>query len=164
MIRGRKPVPTALRELRGNPGKRPGNPDEPQIEASLPDAPAFLKGPALERWTAIAPTLAQMGILTAIDTDALAAYCQVWSRWKEAEMKVQELGQLVKTTNGNLIQSPYVGIANRALSHVRAYEAEFGMTPSSRSRVKVAKAKTSFSRSAADRQRERFFGVPGGRS
>lgn len=151
-------MPTALKEARGNPGKRALNPDEPQIEAALPDAPAWLDPDALERWSIIAPQLERYGLLTRIDADALAAYCQVWARWKKAEQAIAQYGQVIKTTAGNAVQSPYVGIANKALTHVRAFESEFGMTPSSRSRVKIAKGKTT-----ADRQRERFFGVQGGR-
>lgn len=157
-MRGRKPVPTHLRELRGNPGKRPLNRDEPALEASLPDAPEWLKGEPLGRWQAIAPQLEQLGLLTVIDVDALAAYCQVWTRWRKAEEAIVTFGQVIKTPQGYPVQSPYIGIANKALSHVRAFEAEFGMTPSARSRVTVAKAPTS-----SDRQRERFFGVAGGR-
>lgn len=158
MARGRKPVPTQLREARGNPGKRALNRDEPQPAVGASSPPAWLSASARARWLTIAPELEQLGILTTIDGGALAAYCQVWARWKEAEEKIIEFGQVIKTPKGYPIQSPYISIANKALSHVRGLEAEFGMTPSSRSRVKVGKGKT-----PADKQRDRFFGVMGGR-
>jgi P27 family predicted phage terminase small subunit len=168
-MRGRKPVPTNLREARGNPGHRPLNRNEPQLDAMLPDPPEWLDGEARARWDELAPQLEGAGLLTSIDAGALAAYCQVWARWRKAEEAIVQFGQVIKTpekrdrkgrviSGGYPVQSPYIGIANKALSHVRALECEFGMTPSSRSRVKVAKAKT-----PADRQRERFFGVIGGR-
>ena len=35
-MRGRKPVPTALKKLRGNPGKRPLNDAEPKPDVVVP--------------------------------------------------------------------------------------------------------------------------------
>ena len=168
-VRGRKPVPTNLRVARGNPGRRPLNDQEPQVEAKISDPPDWLDADALQRWQVIAPQLETLGFLTQIDSDALAAYCQVWARWKKAEQAIIQFGQVIKTpekrnrrgeviSGGYPVQSPYIGIANKALTHVRAFESEFGMTPSSRSRVKVSKMKT-----PADQQRARFFGVTGGR-
>ena len=42
---GRRPQPTALKVLRGNPGKRPLNVDEPQIIKSVRGAGYILVGP-----------------------------------------------------------------------------------------------------------------------
>lgn len=146
-MRGRKPVPSALRAVRNNPGKRAMNLDEPRPVATS-DPPGWLEGVALERWTVLAPELEALGLLSVIDGDALAAYCQVWARWKAAEQAIVQFGQVIKTpekrnkdgavvSGGYPVQSPYIGIANKALAHVRAFEGEFGMTPSSRSRVHV---------------------------
>lgn len=66
------------------------------------------------------------------------AYCQAWARWVDAEGQVAKLGTIVKTANGNLIQNPYLAVANRALEQMTRLATEFGMTPSSRSRVQVA--------------------------
>ena len=41
-MRGRKPIPTELKRLNGNPGKRPLSDKEPQPEPKLPRAPSFL--------------------------------------------------------------------------------------------------------------------------
>ena len=49
-------------------------------------------------------------------------------------------GLMIKTTNGNPIQNPLVGIANKAAAAMVRYAAEFGMTPSARSRVEGAPA------------------------
>jgi hypothetical protein len=44
-LRGRRPKPTAIRVLEGNPGKRAINRREP-IPTGSPEPPAFLKGAA----------------------------------------------------------------------------------------------------------------------
>jgi P27 family predicted phage terminase small subunit len=44
-------------------------------------------------------------------------------------------GLIVKTKSGNLIQNPLVGAANKAMADMVRYAAEFGLTPSARTRV-----------------------------
>ncbi len=46
----RKPTPTRLKLLGGNPGKRPLNLDEPQPEPTLPEPPAHLSDEAKAEW------------------------------------------------------------------------------------------------------------------
>ena len=41
----------------------------------------------------------------------------------------------MKTSKGNFIQNPLIGIANRALDLMHKYLTEFGLTPSSRTRI-----------------------------
>ena len=135
---GRKPKPTALKELAGNPGKRPLNRREPKPKTALPTCPRHLDGEARKEWRRMGGELARMGVVTVVDRAALAAYCVAWARWVEAEGQVTKLGTIVKTANGNLIQNPYLAVANRALEQMTKLAGEFGMTPSSRSRVQVA--------------------------
>lgn len=44
-------------------------------------------------------------------------------------------GLLTKTAQGNVIQNPLIGIANKAKRDMMAYAEQFGMIPSARSRV-----------------------------
>lgn len=138
-MRGRKPVPTATKQLRGNPGKRALNDREAQPRRVLPRAPQHLDPEAKARWRSLARELYDAGLLTALDRDALAIYCQVWARWVRAEQMLTKTSDVIKTTNGNLIQNPYLGVANRAIEQLHRMEAEFGMTPSSRARIRVDK-------------------------
>lgn len=134
---GRKPKPTALKALQGNPGKRPLNEREPKLKPKRPSAPRFLEGEAKKEWNRMVKLLLPLKLLSEVDRAALAAYCQAWSRWIDAEQHIQRDGMVISTDKGNLIQSPYVGIANSAMKQMRAFLVEFGMTPSSRSRVSV---------------------------
>jgi len=134
-VRGRKPTPTKLRILRGNPGKRALNRNEPTPAAEIPEPPAHLNATALEEWDRIAPVLLEQGLLTALDRAGLAAYCVAYARWIDAEENVRKLGVLVKSPNGFPVHSPYLAVANRAMEQMQRLLAEFGMSPSSRSRV-----------------------------
>src|SRR5262245_55838932 len=80
------PTPTYLKLLRGNPGKRPIRPEpEPSVPPSLPPPPDFLTDEARAEWARIAPELFRLKLLTIVDIGPLAAYCQSFARWIEAE-------------------------------------------------------------------------------
>jgi P27 family predicted phage terminase small subunit len=141
---GRRPKPSYLKLVTGNPGKRPINKNEPKpSREKLPSAPAELYEDAKIEWRRIARELHRLGLLTTLDRAALAAYCQAWGRWIAAERALAEMakrdmlthGLLIKTTNGNAIQNPLVGTANRAMMAMMRCALEFGMTPSARSRL-----------------------------
>src|SRR5947208_16259410 len=137
-MRGRKPKPTSLRVLEGNPGKRALNDREPIAPAGVPDCPDHLDDEAKAEWFRTCATLREMGLLSKADRAALAAYCVAYSRWVTAERQVRQYGTIVKSPNkGFPMKSPYLVIADQAMEMMRKYLVEFGMTPSSRSRIRV---------------------------
>lgn len=142
-MRGRKPRPTHLKLVTGNPGKRPLNKAEPKPATGLPQPPAELSDDARNEWRRVATRLHALGLLTGVDRAALAAYCQAFGRWRQAERALAEMAKLdpvtgalmIRTKEGNAIQNPLVGVANKAMADMVRYAAEFGMTPSARSRI-----------------------------
>ena len=82
---GRKPKPTAIKELEGNPGKRKLNKKEPKPEKGMLVCPEWLLPEAKVEWKHLSEKLNQMGVLTEVDMAAFAAYCQSYARWKEAQ-------------------------------------------------------------------------------
>lgn len=136
---GPKPTPTALKVLRGNPGRRPLNGDEPEPAVYLPDPPSDLKGYALEEWQARGPQLERLGLITESDIPAFESYCRAWGRYRNAEDTLAEEGEVFNTPSGYRQQNPYRGIANKALEQCRRFWEEFAMMPASRSRVHVKK-------------------------
>ncbi len=137
MTRGRKPKSTAIRRLTGNPGKRGYNPAEPVPPEGLPDCPPHLSELARAEWERIAQVLYDMGVLTMVDRAALAAYCQAYGRWAEAEEKLKETPVMLKTPSGYVQQSPWLSVANKQMELMGRYMAELGITPASRSRIAV---------------------------
>lgn len=136
-MRGRKPKPTHLKLLEGNPGKRAINGAEPQPARGIPTCPAHLSPSAKAEWRRLAQDLHRVGLLTFVDRGALAAYCQSWGRWVEAERKLQETPPLLKTPAGYVQISPWLTIANKERELMARYMGELGLTPSSRSRLAV---------------------------
>lgn len=84
--------------------------------------------------------LFELGLLTELDRAALAAYCVAWAQWVQAEeeMRKPNFRMVTTTDNGYPVVSPWMNIAGNALKQMKSYLVEFGMTPSSRSRVTVA--------------------------
>ena len=141
MLPGRKPKPTSLKKLNGNPGHRPLNDREPQpkVEDKLPPAPGFLSRRAKVEWRKLGRRLLDLGLLTQLDETLLAMFCVTWDRWREAIGEIAKSDAVIQGPTGIFKQSPWVGIANEASRQMLQQMNEFGMTPSSRSRLKVEK-------------------------
>lgn len=135
--RGRKPKPTALKVLEGNPGKRPLNKNEPKPEKKAPRCPSWLEPEAKKEWRRMSKQLETLGVLTQVDAAAFAGYCQAYARWKEAEEFLSKHGTIFKTPSGYIQQVPQVSIAQTYLKIMKDFCSEFGLTPSSRSRIVV---------------------------
>ena len=137
-MRGRRPKPTRLKVLTGNPGKRPLNSAEPKPDPAVPECPVELGPVAKREWDRLIGELAVLRIMTNLDRAALAAYCGAYAMWAEATEAVQKYGTMVKSPTGYPVQSPYVSIANRQAEIMMRIASEFGFTPASRSRISSA--------------------------
>ncbi|MAQ83678.1 MAG: phage terminase small subunit P27 family [Maritimibacter sp.] len=129
-MRGRKQIPTAMRKG----GPKAG---EPVPHRALPRCPAHLCPVAQREWRRLAKPLHDMGVLYTTDRAALAAYCQAYARWVEAEQKLKETPILLKTPSGYVQQSPWLSVSNKQLELMGRFMAELGLTPAARRRVEV---------------------------
>lgn len=118
MRRGPPPKPTALKILEGNPGRRPLPEDEPTPEGHA-EPPGWMRPAARKIWDEYAPKLDYLGVLTDIDAEAFAQWCTLASmfRRKPVDMPASKLARM-----DSLAQ-------------------QFGLTPSSRTRIKVTPKK-----------------------
>lgn len=138
-MRGRKPTPTAIKMLNGNPGKRPFDPDEPQPETTAPEAPDFLSDVAREEWDRLVPELVELGLISQLSRATIAAYCQAYGRWRLAEEILRIESPVLVGEKGGLYQNPWLAVANKCIEQMQKISAEFGMTPSSQTRVTTTK-------------------------
>lgn len=140
--RGPAPKPTNLKLLQGNPGKRPLNDNEPDFgkPKEPPTPPGHLGRYGKTEWKRIIPLLMQAGVYTEADMGVLAAYCQAYHRWVEAEKKIRAKKTLTFITDkGYEMQIPEIGIANTAMKQIKEFAKEFGLTPSSRTGIHIDK-------------------------
>ncbi|SDG08211.1 phage terminase small subunit P27 family [Sulfitobacter delicatus] len=121
-MRGRKPATTTNTLARTRLG-------------ALPRCPAHLSPVARKEWRRLATPLHDAGLLSLADRSALAAYCQAWARWVEAEERLRETPMLIRTPSGYAQQSPWLNIANKQLEIMGRYMSELGLTPVARTRL-----------------------------
>lgn len=132
---GRRPKPTKLKLLDGNPGKKPIPRGEPEPDTSMPQPPAYLDDVALAEWHSLAPELHRIGVLTIVDRTALAAYCESFSQFVRASETLRAEGDVTIGAHGGQVAHPCVAIANQAKSMMHKYLIEFGLTPASRAKL-----------------------------
>ena len=140
---GRKPRPTELRVIEGNPGNRPIPPTvKPPIPSRPQSPPAHLTTEAKSEWKRLAPVIHKIGLLTAMDRAVFAAYCQAYGDWVVGQKMLNELrakggagAMLSKTSNGNIIQNPLVGVVNQARRDMVRFGEQLGLSPSARTQV-----------------------------
>ena len=135
-MRGRKPKPSNLRVISGS-GCRTGSGkrDVSRPAHSMPTCPAHLSPTAKAEWKRLAQEMHRLGIVSQLDRAALAAYCQAYGRWTQAEKTLKETPTLIKLPSGYIQPSPWLGIANKQLELMHKFMGELGLSPVSRSRV-----------------------------
>lgn len=160
MARGRRPLPSAVKDLRGNPGHRPVNQAEPVAGDGDPLRPEGLSEAANREWDEILPILKTMRVVGPADGKALAMYCHAFHRWQQAEENIERLGivleemylpdvvdprfrdlQGLPILGKKYKKNPAVGISFEAMKTMKSYLIEFGMTPASRGKLHVEKPK-----------------------
>lgn len=134
-IRGRKPKPEQLKILAGERADRV-NPAAPRPAKCRPARPDHLDEWGLEAWDRLIPQLEQLGTLAEADGDALALYCATYSRWRLARAEIEAHGITVETGQGGLKANPACTVVAQCERAMASMLAEFGLTPSSRARVK----------------------------
>jgi P27 family predicted phage terminase small subunit len=139
---GRKPKPTHLKLVAGNPGRRKLNHDEPKPRRGIPKVPAHLSDKARETWGYVAGVLDRMGVLTEADTLALEMLCEAYADYLTARAELKALGSNyyeTVTKDGSVMHRshPAVAVVQDADRRIKGWLAEFGQTPSARSRIKV---------------------------
>lgn len=130
-MRGRKPDPTALKEAKGNPGKRKLSKDEPAPRADTGGPPSWLGPIALKEWKRIVPELRSQGLFTVFDRAALEMYVSHYEMWRVALAAARKRNDPVHPVN--------IEVRQQALFLHRML-AEFGFTPSSRVRLGISTA------------------------
>ena len=91
---------------------------------------------AKAEWRRVVKSLPD-GIITESNRGTLTCLCNAWSQHVQAQKELAgpRGGLLDETTNGNTIQNTLVGISNKSAEMYVKFAAEFGMTPSARTRV-----------------------------
>jgi P27 family predicted phage terminase small subunit len=135
-----KPKPTRLKIIDGDKHTERINKNEPQPRDGA-TCPAWLSKDAKAEWKRITPELKALGLLTILDRTTLAAYCQAYANWKEAELLIQEMGTqyTVRDSQGQRVvkRYPHTAAAQEWNKRMQSLAAEFGFSPSSRTKISL---------------------------
>ncbi|MEN6370922.1 MAG: phage terminase small subunit P27 family [Armatimonadota bacterium] len=130
--RGPTPEPSAIKVMKGTGGY---GTNEPKPRPVVPKCPSYLGSVGKREWKRIVPELDRLGLLTCVDGAALESYCTAYDNMVMAQKVLKKYGMTFYTEKGYIVQRPEVAIVNKSLMIIKAFCAEFGLTPSSRSRM-----------------------------
>jgi P27 family predicted phage terminase small subunit len=138
----RGPIPKSNEQemLEGNPSKRPLRGETPKPEHGIPICPSWLSPMAKQEWRRVVPELAKLGLLTKLDRNILAGYCNAYALWRQTQELLTVQGTVYVNAKGQLQPRPEVIVAKNAGEEMQTFAAELGLTPSSRARMNLPKA------------------------
>lgn len=141
MPAGRPRVPTHLKLLRNNPGKRKIEPEkEPQPEKGAPRCPPFITGEKRKIWKWTAKILDQMGIGSRADLLIMEGLCNQLMTLRKAENRLEKRrGNLLLKSpkSGWPMAHPLIAIRDNAWRNTQSILQELGFTPAARTRLRV---------------------------
>lgn len=138
----RKAVPTELKILRGNPGKRAINKNEPKPEIleeyPVPELLKKIKPKersdiAIKEWNHLTGILKKQKVLTEADILALEGLCYEYAKYYY--YAVHEEVQVQTSAKGYQALHPFVYQSDKSFEVVRKLLADFGLTPASRTKL-----------------------------
>lgn len=139
---GRRMTPAAVKEARGNPGRRPIEAQVPEVESDA-RAPAWLNAEARGIWGRLAPELTRMNLLKATDALTFGRYCQNFALWLKAAAALDN-EDLVKETSSEHVVMDRLNKNLQAMllldRRLTDTEDRFGLNPSDRQRIFAQRA------------------------
>lgn len=139
--RGPPSQPTALKLLKGETRSSRLNKREPKPTPVLPKMPRGLDERAAQVWRRVIRDYGRTGVLTAVDGDALRAYCEAVSRYEYAAQQLAQSGPLIRgARRGELVKNPLHQVVRDNADLMRQFARELGLTPAARTGIKVPEA------------------------
>jgi P27 family predicted phage terminase small subunit len=139
--RGPRPLPTVIKQARGTARADRVRPDEPAVVPVLSlAAPSWLDADGRKVFRRLARHLQTMRVLSASDLPLLSLLADQWSIYLAASAFLRENGDVysLRDGDGNLravMPFPHVAQRNASAKAIQRLSAEFGLSPSSRTRV-----------------------------
>ena len=142
MAKGRKKIPSKLKEMQGTsvPCRIIDNEMVVDLVSDLPEAPEWLSEIGKEEWNKVSSQLFNIGMLHNVDLRLVEAYCNEISLYIETETMLRNKGriQAFRNPDGTLKHAqavPYQKIAKDALNSAMKLATQFGLTPVARASI-----------------------------
>ena len=101
-------------------------------------SPTWLDTAARRVWKRVAPVLEDLKVLTNIDLDALAVYCDAVARYSECVKIIKKEKLTVAGPMGGKMQNPAVLAAAKYATIIRQFAERFGLTPAARIKLTLS--------------------------
>lgn len=147
---GRKAIPVDIQVASGTRISKERIKERREMEKKLRGnsdkifPPEWLDSVALEQWERLTRELNELDLLSNCDVDALAVYCDAYSKYLDANNKLKQEGMFVEYTNKsgatNTIEHPAVRVMLKYQDVMRKLSIEFGLTPSARAKLAMKKS------------------------
>lgn len=142
--RGPKAKPTELKVLEGTyrNDRAPSNEPKPMSPNELPNPPSYFDAVAKKEWNRLGPELLKLGLLTIADLVAFETYCLSYSRMIQAHKSLKKAKTMFheytnKAGATNFVARPEIAVIQKESMVIKAFCAEFGLTPSARNRMEA---------------------------
>ncbi|WAM45964.1 phage terminase small subunit P27 family [Edwardsiella piscicida] len=137
---GRRPKPTARKELAGNPGKRTLNKNEPVFTpiAGVEPPEWFSEDGLLLAtimWKLTTKELCGQGLLCVTDLAVLERWCVAYEFWRRAVSKIATQGNTIPGATGGTVKNPELTAKKEQESEMSSTGSMLGLDPSSRQRL-----------------------------
>jgi len=142
-MRGRRPKPTNLKLLDGNPGHKPLPRNEPKPPFGVPVKPqtVIVDPLASAEWERLVKLTSAKAVrvLTVADGPMLEGTCLAYAEFARAMKVLREQGPSYETItrDGGILfrKRPEADVATQFLGHYRNFLGHFGLSPAMRAKV-----------------------------
>lgn len=133
---GPAPTPTPVLKMRDSwrANIRKG---EPRPAGDAPECPDWLDKPAARIWHETVEHLRSMQTLAETDQVVIAAFSQSYADYAVLVVQIRNEGRTFETPKGYIAKNPAVTMMNEARSAMLKLAAELGLSPASRTRIRV---------------------------
>ncbi|HLV15958.1 MAG TPA: phage terminase small subunit P27 family [Pseudomonas sp.] len=151
---GRPAKPAVVHLVRGNPSKKnaaelQAEVQQSMLEAEAPEMPDWLDEDAQAEWNRVVPDLLKLGLISTLDRQALAQYCEAVSDYRRWTLKIRELNESLSMPDRGDVQTYKTGakdlsiwrkLRNDAERRADAAGAKFGFSPMARRTLRASVA------------------------
>ena len=144
MGKGRKKLPTKVKELQGTLQKCRTLEDEMEVAEvdSLPPAPMYLNNYGAIEWERITNQLYDINMLHTVDLALITAYCREMGTYLELAHTLNGTDLVERTYKDGVLRSskprPELRIMRESLDRALKIATQFGLTPSARASIQGA--------------------------
>lgn len=137
MTKGRKPTPTAIKQLRGTVQPCRTNPKELVLDpvSKLPNAPRWFSVTAKTIYKTKGNQLKEIGVLTVLDLELFISFCREYADYLDTAAELEKIPlKAILDEKSEQVFRRMSKINRESWERAKSLAAEFGFSPSARAK------------------------------